>query len=140
MKYTLVTIFFVIICFTTGFASQNVVYEFNSDGNLIHRNVFRIRSVQARAVDTISIVDENQGNKITIYPNPTKGHFHFKVNILDEQVVNTYAIYNSAGMVLKTDRIQNYLTDVDISEYPNGFFLLKICLGDKMSTWKIIKQ
>ena len=65
--------------------------------------------------------DNADGQKVIIYPNPTKGQLKIEIQG-DEQITNALI----------------YL--YDLSGYSPGTYILKIIMGGKTSEWKIVKE
>lgn len=55
--------------------AQTVIYTSDLDGNMIHRKVLTVRSATVSDEEKDPISDEIGEQKVTIYPNPTRGHF-----------------------------------------------------------------
>jgi len=139
MKKTITIIFFALLYTVANSYAQTVIYTHDLDGNMIHRNVLTLRSAYAGDEETIPVSDEIGEQKVTIYPNPTKGHFQVELKLMDEKLKNYFIIYSLSGTKIQQNKISNVLTDINISSYPSGTYLLDIFLGDKVSRWKVIK-
>lgn len=125
-------------------AQTTVGFTYDADGNMIQRKVVVIppKSVKSVHKDTVSApVSDGIGfQKITIYPVPTKGMFQVAVNLLDSKQNNFFSLYSLSGGKLMQQKITSESTDIDISTYPPGTYLLDVYLGEKVSRWKVIKQ
>lgn len=139
MKKTITILFFALLYSVANSYAQTVIYTHDLDGNMTHRKVLTLRSANTSPEDTIPISDEIGDQKVTIYPNPTKGHFQVELALLDEKLKNYFIIYSLSGTKIQQNKISNVLTDINISNYPSGTYLLDIFLGDKVSRWKVIK-
>ncbi len=95
--------------------------------------------------DEEKIVEEdlqlnNYSDIFNIYPNPNKGNFDI---ILSENTDNLLSIEitNIMGsIVYKKEKIQTNPVNIDISNHPNGIYIVKVFLGDKVFVEKIIYQ
>lgn len=78
---------------------------------------------------------EIETKKIKIYPNPSSGI----VFIESKKIIEKIEIYNSIGLLINTIQPDN--NKINIEEYENGFYLIKI-IDDSMfeSIYKIIKE
>lgn len=139
MKKTITFLFFALLYSVANSYAQTVIYTPDQDGNMTHRNVLTLRSTNVSDEETIPISDEIGEQKVTIYPNPTKGHFQVELTLFDEKLKNYYIIYSLSGTKIQQNKISNVLTDINISNYPSGTYLLDIFLGEKVSRWKVIK-
>ena len=71
---------------------------------------------------------------ISIAPNPSKGKFHINYSGLDAL---RFDIFNVAGAkVYPTTTLSN---EIDLANSPNGIYFVRIYIGDKMYTRKIMK-
>jgi len=139
MKKTITILLFALLYSVMNSYAQTVLYTHDQDGNMIYRNVLTLRSANASDEEIIPISDEIGEQKVTIYPNPTKGHFQVELTLLDEKLKNYFIIYSLSGTIIKQNKISNVMTEINISSYPSGTYLLDIFLGDKVSRWKVIK-
>jgi hypothetical protein len=140
MKKTIYLLFITLLCASFQTHAQTVSFDYDNDGNMIVRKVVGPSGVKASHKDTAAVTDEIGNQKITIYPNPTKGRFQVAVNVLDNKQKNYYLLYSLSGARLQEKNITNENTYIDISSYPAGAYLLDVFLGSKVSRWKMIKQ
>ncbi len=130
------------LCIVLQAKAQTVSFSYDNDGNIYQRKVLTVGPVGVKALskDTVSVSEVIGQQKVILYPNPTKGQFQVSVNILDSKQKNYYNLYSLSGIKLTGKNISSELTNIDISSYPVGTYLLDIFLGDKVSRWKVIKQ
>ncbi|MFN4930589.1 MAG: T9SS type A sorting domain-containing protein, partial [Bacteroidota bacterium] len=100
-------------------------------------------SCSAFAYDTIMVdvcigVEDIANTSVKAYPNPGNG----LLNIVIDGKVNTMTceVYNAAGMMVKSIALSDKNNLIDLSEFANGFYLLKIQDQDKVETIHYIKQ
>ncbi|MDD6209950.1 MAG: T9SS type A sorting domain-containing protein [Bacteroidales bacterium] len=129
---------------STAYSQGNYEFLYDADGNMTTRRlaVQRISRVAAEAPQDDPVDDNTdflQDRKITIYPNPTRGRITLSVSPLDATIESTYALYDSSGRLLDTNRIDSETTGIEITGTP-GIYLLDVKIGDEVSQWKIIKQ
>jgi hypothetical protein len=81
-----------------------------------------------------------QLSKIELFPNPTKGKFSF--SSATNQKINQFEIYNALGELIQTSSNANNteFSDFDISQYPNGIYLIKIYGENNSFSSRLIKQ
>lgn len=84
--------------------------------------------------------EEIEGGKINIYPNPTRGFLKVEITGIKDEVKTSIQIYNLSGSQLVNIVPGSSTSVIDMSKYPNGTYLLKVFVGDKMTEWKIIKE
>jgi hypothetical protein len=89
-------------------------------------------------------IEKEKDKVVLVYPNPTKGEFKIEIE-LEEKEIATAEIYDNQARKLKSIDISNNTTPVDISEYANGVYFLKVyCIKENEEAetheWKIVKQ
>lgn len=95
-------------------------------------------------IDELLIInDENLTNsnnhfaesEILIYPNPNNGIFSIYAN-------NNfyYEIYDATGKLVLTNNSTENISQVNISGFSNGIYLIKIIDGNKILNYRIIKE
>jgi len=141
MKKVIFTIFFII---PFGMFSQtpNVSYEYDNDGNMKLRKAITITpSYVKNQQKNETIFEDNIGNqKVVLYPNPTYGVFQLSITELNKKEVNLYCLYSLNGALLLKTMINSSLTEVDITRFSAGTYLIDIYLGERVSRWKVIKK
>lgn len=70
------------------------------------------------------------------YPNPTKG----KVTITSKDAITEVTVYNVQGQLLFDQKINELITNVDISKFANGTYFFKLKINDKEVNFKILKM
>jgi len=111
---------------TTSFLGFQVVLVV-SDGMFDTTQDFRVQ------VNANEIVDFGFGN-VEVYPNPATGF----INIMNCQGAY-YEIMDISGRVLADGTLNNSIEKVDLSEYANGNFFVRLYNGEKVYTVKIVK-
>ncbi|WP_282014809.1 right-handed parallel beta-helix repeat-containing protein [Marinifilum flexuosum] len=77
-------------------------------------------------------------NQIVVYPNPSSRYFYVKGISSD---ITRYKVINMYGrVILEKDIIdQNSILKINLSNYPDGFYLLQLIGKSKSKTYKLIK-
>ncbi len=84
---------------------------------------------------------EKQATEILIYPNPTQGLFAVEIQNMPEETPGEIYLYRSSGQTIEKRNIgKNNRAEFDISRESPGVYFVNIHLGDKVSSWKIIKK
>jgi len=139
------------------FTNAQVNYTYDANGNRISRYVVLTDQVspnnnQQKEDSTYFKEDmiyyelssnytEQLGEQIlTIYPNPTGGTFAVRVTNMPEGIKRKMVLYSMSGKEVFNKEDFDELTEIDVSAQQSGTYLLKIILGDKQTTWKIVKQ
>jgi hypothetical protein len=81
----------------------------------------------------------NNLSDISIYPNPSSGKFI----ILFDDTMDPYAgikIYNIMGNLVLEIRNSKTKDEIDLSDYPNGIYILTVTTGKELRKQKIVIQ
>ncbi len=78
--------------------------------------------------------------EITIYPNPNQGQMIVQIDNMPKDVKSSIIVYDLAGKAIYRKEYLTVYTDVDITDSPNGTYVLKIMVGKETSEWKVIKK
>ncbi len=84
---------------------------------------------------TLSTIDFNMSD-IQVYPNPTRNILHVNAN----QNIDQIEVYNYMGQLIKILHPNTVNTEVSMSEFATGFYLVKISSQEKSITHKIVKK
>jgi hypothetical protein len=89
-------------------------------------------------VDVCIGVDEIANTSVKAYPNPGNG----LINIVVDGKLNLIPceIYNAAGMSVKSFILSNTNNIIDLSEFANGLYLVKMQIDEKLETIRYIKN
>ena len=75
-------------------------------------------------------------SNISVYPNPSKDVFS-----INSDTHGSIIIYNIMGKIIKTENLDLGITKFDLSNYPNGIYLLKVINdSNQTKTMKLIKE
>lgn len=123
-------------------ASAQVSYEYDNAGNRTYRKIITLTKSAVVTNDTLPkpVTEMLDNLEVNIYPNPTKGQLNVAVSGLADNESGTISIYNTQGQLILKENASSSLTELNISEQPTGTYIMKIIVGRKGSTWKIIKQ
>jgi hypothetical protein len=87
-----------------------------------------------REVNAQMSIDPADDRIVSIYPNPTNDQIHIT---FDGSF--TFSIVSTNGQVLLTDNAVN-TTQVDLSEFADGIYIVQVQSGDEQYTLKLTKQ
>jgi PKD repeat protein len=93
--------------------------------------------------NTSSINENDLLSKLNVFPNPSNGLFNVQFNSTDASTKLT--VLNLLGeVILKKELVQtangNYDTQIDLSNYPNGIYLINISTENQNIVRRISKQ
>jgi hypothetical protein len=76
--------------------------------------------------------------EISVYPNPTRNICY--IALPSDFSEGIYTIYNMAGNSIVSKNISSNTEKVDLSNYPNGIYFVKVQSNGNNSTFKVIKK
>ncbi len=87
-------------------------------------------------------IDDIDKSLIKVYPNPSHQSLYVDFSA-EERIPKSYTLLNSMGQIVMYESISNTSQSrymVDISQYPNGLYVLKIDFGEKQKSFKIMVE
>ena len=134
-----------------------LVFSYDENGNRVCREykeiLFKVKEESERLSSTtkdeentdedISLEkfeDELAGSSIQIFPNPTRGMLRVEIQNLPPNQQNFMELRNLSGSLMQKKEIANVNNQIDLTQHPNGTYMLMIYLGKHATTWKIIKE
>jgi hypothetical protein len=138
-------VFFVVanLCSIQTIKSQSFVIDYDANGNRFSRHI-PLKSTAALTPDSIKqfeVFQEDVGQqKLSIYPNPTRGELKIEITGIDVLKPSSIIIYNETGKMLYQKRQITGSDIINMSDYPNGLYILKVNLDNHSSEWKILKE
>jgi len=76
--------------------------------------------------------NENDRLELHLYPNPSSKEIILELNMLGDHNQLNAEIYNNAGIKLKSFPISSERSTIDISEFSDGIYILKIIDQEKL--------
>jgi subtilisin-like proprotein convertase family protein len=134
---------------TTVVTAENVAEDWNtndwalyiSDGYIEDTGVLNDWSIEICVEAALSSGESDiTVNDITVYPNPSSGVFNVEINSLNISDIKI-SIYNLLGSVVfenNFDNSFNFNEAIDLSSLESGVYLMKVTIGNKKVTKKII--
>ncbi len=112
------------------------VYTYDESGNRLTRTY---QIIILKAGDT-TLVESSVGvHEIKIYPNPTKGLITLNIANLGKDDEVKMTLHNIAGDLISSPTITDEESTIDMSNHPNGTYFLRIIIGARSETFKIVK-
>jgi|WetSurMetagenome_2_1015567.scaffolds.fasta_scaffold00864_13 hypothetical protein len=128
----------IFLCSINSIAQTSVVFAYDENGNRTSRSI-SVTQVQTKSdVDTTQTPDI-EDLSVKIYPNPTKGILKVETISLPENSKILATIYDTQGNMI----CKKYLSqsdEVDISNEPDGIYILTINISTCNYKWKIVKH
>src|ERR1035437_1092524 len=75
-----------------------------------------------------------------IYPNPNKGLLKIDISNMPLNSVTEMKLYDLSGMELTSKRNFDSNSELDISQFKDGIYILRIKINEKTFDWKVIKS
>ncbi len=119
---------------------------YDANGNRLECFVVNLKDMLSTMPKNDSIegvlFDYMEYKDVKIYPNPTKGVLTVELPYCGrETLYSRFVLHTVSGDVVKQGDIYNPLLPVDITEKPNGVYILSLVgKNSKRVTIKIIKQ
>ncbi|MCC7332689.1 MAG: T9SS type A sorting domain-containing protein [Flavobacteriales bacterium] len=89
-------------------------------------------------INTVVGINELQENSFfIIYPNPNNGIFTLETTTFKK---STIEIYNIAGQLILQKLFVDNTTQINLTDYPKGLYLVKIISDNKVTVKKIVYQ
>lgn len=90
------------------------------------------------AISTVGIIENSFGNKLTVYPNPTKGNFSIDLRSVYETSV--VSITDISGKLIDSKTLsQSQVLNLSIKE-PAGIYIISVQAEDKKAVVRLIKE
>jgi len=128
--------------FTAPEVSEDNDYFFTlevTDGELVSQ----IDTVKVTVLNTTGIVQIRSDETIKIYPNPTKDKFYleFSEKIDKKILIEIISLSGEKRLVKSFDKsIDESILEIDISNYSQGIYLVKIYYSNRIKTRKIMLE
>jgi uncharacterized repeat protein (TIGR01451 family) len=87
-------------------------------------------------VTTLSNVNFDFDNSVSIFPNPTKNN----ININSKFDIKSVQLFDIQGRILTTKLVEGYQANLDISSYSNGVYFIKITSISGSKIEKLVKE
>jgi len=132
------------LCITN--LEAQVSYQYDNNGNrtakVIVLNTLKNNDFAELDVDNDDsiVFDDKLGeSSVKIYPNPTKGLLRIDIQN-DSEISGFIEIINNVGKTISKTSEISLENQLDLSNQPNGVYVMRIIINGQTSTWKIIKE
>ena len=142
-KYYL--LFYLALLPVVSSAQGKIGYTYDASGNRVKQKIIMLVSKaiakqQNFSSDNQSFSDMLHDLYIKIFPNPTTGALRICIFGLKGTDKCSLEVYTIQGMQILAEKVKTDNTDINISNQPNGAYLLQITINGKSTTWKIVKK
>lgn len=83
-------------------------------------------------------VGNNNEALASVFPNPTDGKFHIRISNAEQ--IECVEVFNVQGTLVYRNNSVRDNDLVDITDYPNGMYFVKLVINGKIQTTKIVKN
>jgi hypothetical protein len=120
-----------------SFNMNTDVGQWEADVDQLDEDDFIILDNVKFSTGTVAVKTPSELDNTTIFPNPTTG----KITVQSNSEIATLELYNVNGQLMRRQNIeQKNNSELDLSFYQSGIYILKIILTDKkILTRKIVK-
>lgn len=122
---------------------NTIEFFYDDAGNRISRSVPIVmlsRSPNSQNENVIASKEEILEYNISVYPNPTIGEVNLSITGKSIDDRTELSLYNTSGSLIYKEKVIDETTRVDLSNNPNGVYLLHLLIGGQVVTWKVIKR
>ena len=99
---------------------------------------YSVRCIQDQSSSLIELKEDFYS--FNVYPNPTTQFITLDYTKSAEFVGFDVEILNVMGKNIKKVKVNSPSTSIDIRDFPNGLYLIKVCINDKTEVHQILKQ
>jgi Secretion system C-terminal sorting domain len=138
--------------------SQSVAFTYDGSGNRITRTITVKQQSQtvefpvvnpkdldladAKGTEVAKEAKDSEDGKIAIlvYPNPNKGILKIEISNMPLNSIIEMRLYDLSGLELTVNRNSESHSEIDISQFRDGVYILRIKINEKTFDWKVIKN
>ncbi len=124
-------------------------YTYDLAGNRTHRNTIYLNSSQLKKSSKNGSGSDHEQKQleesfgelnISVFPNPTKGQINIMLKGYNPEIESFISVYTVNGILL--NKIENLIETniLDLSQQPNGIYILVISCNKEYSRWRVVKQ
>jgi len=132
---------------------QTVDFFYDENGNRTSRILtveqLKSGSTQFPVINTkdLKLVEDVQEQKseeseieAMVYPNPTKGVLHIDISNMPLNSKSELRIYDLSGVQLIIKRNFGEAVEVDMTQFKDGLYILRLKVNKKVFDWKVVKN
>jgi hypothetical protein len=143
-KILFLTVFVLISLCTFG---QAYSYTYDNAGNRITRKLYVVTVIGSKEIVAITkdivssdnTVQSNLSDIISLYPNPVSTELHIDAQLAENKNMRL-ELFDINGKILVKETIVPPNHVLNLENYANGTYVLRIFIGGDFKTYKIIKE
>lgn len=118
----------------SGKGNHGTLYNFSKNGTSSNW----VDGFGIQDCSTINTINSFESNRITIYPNPTKGFF--SLDLSEIKSAFTIKVYNNTGKVISSNNFnKGNIINMEIDE-PDGLYLISVITENNIVNMRLLKQ
>ena len=126
--------------FANSIYADRILYSYDSSGNRTRaRKEIVLRGGGSQEEDSLPQRQNLSLRHVTIYPNPTKGQLMVEITGGESFEGASFTVYSISGSIVCNLSELDAVNIIDLSQCPNGMYMLVIRVDGESSSWKIIK-
>lgn len=121
---------------------ENIVFSYDAAGNRIEREVIYYQGGAKSAQVTHEEEEEPEFDKgLNVYPNPATHSIYLTINedVLQSKQQELY-VFDMLGKLLYQTKFLEETNRIDVSQWPEGNYILKLIFDNKHKEWIIVKN
>jgi YD repeat-containing protein len=122
---------------------DKVTFTYDQAGNRLSRTITLGSSLVKRnhqPTDSVVIKESIGERTIKVFPNPTRGALGIDIQGGDPKQELRLVIYSGAGATLYNQPATEGLNPIDMTQYPQGWYVLRVVAGTEKREYKIVKE
>lgn len=124
--------------YTTGYFNDIVDFDPGTGISNLTSNGGTDIFIQKLGFTTVGIIENNFGNELLLYPNPTRNVITISLSNLSAATITLTTI---EGRVLQQlEHVTDKNTTIDMSNLSNGLYFLRVTSSDNYIIYKVIKE
>lgn len=123
-------------------SAQAVHYSYDAAGNRVRREIVinQQNAPQHNSRSTFYTDNLADDYRVKLHTSSSSSVIRVEVVSQGECQYGTVTVFNLSGMKVNKVNIEDGSACVDISDSPNGVYIIHIDINGKTTDWKIIKQ
>lgn len=131
---------FMMMSATGAHAQTMIYYTYDACGNRVSRSTTIMLTRSATMEQETVSETLNPVKKVYIKQHPTIDRVIINVDGWTSETVASISIYNISGYRQYQGSIKQAVTEIDLTTYAPGNYILQVTTDDNKYTWKIIKN
>ena len=121
-------------------SAQQIIYSYDASGNRISRSLANNGLNAPRKNIAASTKGITVKADVFISPNPTIGLLFIRLSRWSDTTTCRLLLSNIAGQVITEQMMTSAEATLNLSSYPNGYYILQVELDEEIKTYKIVKN